>query len=501
MPGLKSRVVVGTLLGTIRVAAKPGGGQSMLRCVGTASFVRIDRAIIPLVVVVLIASACSSDGEVATTTGQSSSTSTSEPATVTSVTSAPEDSDVRSDFGVDAATKTITLGILADLTGPFASLAADVTDAQQVYWDLINESGGIDGWTIEIELRDTRNSVEQHQEAYAEIRDEVVALSHSTGSTTNLETLDRYVEDAMLVIPLSWFSGWAIPRLDGRVMFEQNTNFCIEAMNILDFIADMGGRTLAVVTSDDDYGRDAAAGVSVAAAHYGLPIVYNGVGAIVPGEELGEALSGIVESNADWTFLATSPSLGAQVIAGAVLSGYPGLFAGSTPSYDGRLLDSASAELYDTRFYQSSYTVEWGENSPGNNAMMKAMTDAFPDRRPSDSFIIGWNAGIAMRSVLSTAIARGDLTRSGVIAAANSIAEVDFGGSAPVQSYVGVPNDLVTRQSAILKPDLATYLAAGGAGQTLAQEGATAGSIVVRPFFVGDAAAHFEFTAPCSAGE
>ena len=36
--------------------------------------------------------------------------------------------------------------------------------------------------------------------------------------------------------------------------------------------------------------------------------------------------------------------------------------------------------------------------------MMTAMADAFPDRRPSDAFIIGWNSSVLLREVLEVAI-------------------------------------------------------------------------------------------------
>ena len=39
-------------------------------------------------------------------------------------------------------TKTIKLGLLADLTSPvFSTLVVPITDAQQVYWDNVNAAG------------------------------------------------------------------------------------------------------------------------------------------------------------------------------------------------------------------------------------------------------------------------------------------------------------------------------------------------------------------------
>ena len=129
--------------------------------------------------------------------------------------------------------------------------------------------------------------------------------------------------------------------------------------------------------------------------------------------------------------------------------------------------------------------------------MREAMVEAFPDRRPSDAFIIGWNEAVVMEQVLADAIASGDLTREGVAAAAAAQTGVDFQGTQPDQSYAGTPNEYVTRASAIWDPDLAVYTAAGGPEQTLTQEDGTTGSVLKQDFFVSEAAQDFEFSKPC----
>jgi hypothetical protein len=261
----------------------------------------------------------------------------------------------------------------------------------------------------------------------------------------------------------------------------------------------MGGKSIALATFGDPYGMDAAAGVKKAVDFYGMDLVYDGTGKVVPGQAVTPIIQGIVDSKADWTFLATNPSLGAEILAGAWRIGYQGLFTGSIPSYDSRLLDLPVAELYGRVYYQSAYTVGWGDDTIGNNEMMAALTAAFPDRRPSDGYLIGWNGAVTMHKVLAVAISDRDLTRRGILAAANSIDTVDYGGSAPSQSYAGSPNDHVQRALAIYKPNLDLYISAGGANQTLTQANGTTGSELVQGFFVGAMAQQFEFDAPCFA--
>jgi hypothetical protein len=143
--------------------------------------------------------------------------------------------------------------------------------------------------------------------------------------------------------------------------------------------------------------------------------------------------------------------------------------------------------------------VTWGTDVPGAVEMTEVLTAAYPDRRPSDAFAIGWSYSLSLQQALEAAIASGDLTRDGFAAAVNSLESVDFGGLAPNQSYAGEPNDYVQRQSAILKPSLEEYTAAGGAEQTLSQEGGgTTGSTEnLTGFFTSDAAAEYDFSAAC----
>ncbi|MEE8456562.1 MAG: ABC transporter substrate-binding protein [Acidimicrobiia bacterium] len=453
-------------------------------------------------VMALVAASCSDSSDDTTTTAggtEDTTTTTAAPSggdDTTTTTAAPV-AEMVTGRGVDADAKVITLGLLADLTGLFAGLVIDITDAQKVYWDLLNAAGGIDGWTVELVIEDTNYNVEQHIEKYEKIRGDVVAISQSTGSPTNVAALDLYKEDSMLVIPLSWYSGWAIPDFDGGVMLEQNTNYCLEAMNILDFVNEMGGKTIALATFPGDYGQDASAGVKLAIEHYGMELVYDGEAAVIPGQDQTPVIQSIVASGADWTFMTTNPSIGAEILAGAVLSGHEGAFTGSVPTYNFALLDSPAGPLYDLVYYQSGYNVGWGESTPGNDEMMAAMSDEYPDRRPSDSFIVGWNEAITMRKVLATAIANLDLSPEGVVAAANSVTEVDFGGAAPNQAYSGTPNDYVQRSLAMFKPDIDLYTAAGGPAQTLSQADGTTGSVLVKDFFVGSLAEEFDFSAAC----
>jgi ABC-type branched-subunit amino acid transport system substrate-binding protein len=453
------------------------------------------RLLVVILALGLVAAACGTSDETTTTTAGQATTTTAGQATTT--TGAPG-AGVKTGIGVDADTMTIRLGALHDLTGPvFSPLVVDINDAMQIYYDNLNANGGIDGWMIEYVPEDTQYDVDTHLEKYEKLRDNVLAITASTGSPTSVAALPKLMEDNMTFIPLSWYSGWGIPEFDGGLALEQNTNYCIEAMNILEFINGMGGAKIALATFPGDYGQDAAAGVKLAAEFYGMEIVYDGEAKVVPNGDNPEVIAGIVGSGADWVFLTTNPTTAAILLGGSFGAGFTGLWTGSVPSYDFRLLDSPAAPLFDQVWYQSAYNVPWGSDAPGQVEMAEILKAVEPGKRPSDAFIIGWNEAKTMHTVLARAIANGDLTRAGVQVAVSQTTSVDFGGTAPNQNYSGTPDEYVTRQTAIFDPDLATYMAAGGAEQTISQDDATTGSLVAKDFFVSEAAKDFEFSAPC----
>ena len=407
---------------------------------------------------------------------------------------------------------TITIGLLADQTGIFAPLVLDIVAAQEVYFDILNENGGIDGRTIELDVVDTAYDVDQHRTQYEAIRDNVAMISQSTGSPHTSGIIDLMLEDDMVAIPLSWYSGWADPAFDQSTVLEQQTNYCLEGMNMVEWLSNRfeeesgAAPTWGVISFPGEYGQDGAFGAKYAIEQLGLTLAYDGEGLVTPtpDDPETEVITGLVEAAPDLVFATTNPTNLATIMGGAAQAGFQGQWTGSVPSYDFRLLDTPVAPVLDAAYWQSAYNVAWNTDVPGMQPLVDALVERRPDLRPSDAFVLGWTEAITAEAILRAASESGDLSRAGIKEAALNLEGIGFDGLAPDQSYAprDNPNEFVTRALSIFKPSLDAYNEAGGASQTIgtAPDGGTTGSELVEQDYIGEVAANYDFTERCFAG-
>ncbi|NNC79072.1 MAG: ABC transporter substrate-binding protein [Acidimicrobiales bacterium] len=410
--------------------------------------------------------------------------------------------ELATDFGVTE--DSIRVGLSADLSGPFAALTSVIVDAQEAYFDRVNENGGIAGREVELVVLDNAYDVPTQQDNYAELSEEseegVVLISQSTGSPHTSAIANSLVEDDLFAIPLSWYSGWADQDFGGNV-FELYTNYCFEGMNGVEFLVGQSGKaapTLAVVTRPGEYGQDGAAGAKIAAEALGLEIVYDGEG-VVEGDDFTPIITELVSAQPDLVWITTSPTQTAQIVGGAFQGGLTGaIWSGSSPSYNPALLDTPVGPILDAAYFHSTYAALWGANdSAGMQDMMAEITARIPTGTyaQADTYVIGWTEAMMAEAVLEAAAASGDMTRAGVLDAARNVS-VDFQGLAPDQTWLGDPNDFAVRESYIYDVVLADATTT-----TPITEPGSGGLALLEGPYVGDVAAGYDFQEPCFVSE
>jgi ABC-type branched-subunit amino acid transport system substrate-binding protein len=442
----------------------------------------------------LIVAACSPADEAADTTeGETTATTEAAPDTTEAETPDTTEGDggemqpPLTDVGVDLEAGTITIGLLTDQTGAFSPLVTQINAGIEAYWANVNANGGIHGLEVVLNFADTAYNGEVHVQLFEELKDEVVAFGHSVGSPQTVAITPGLIDQGMLAIPLTWYSGWSDPNYNSSVV-AHGTPYCIEAMNTIEYMVDDSGieaPTIAIASIPGDYGLDASAGAKLAAEALGLEIVYDGAGKIIPGDttsyiEVGNA---IAEADPDIVYHTGIPWIGwPEVYTQAVITnGLEALWSGASPSWAPTYVaeDSGIRDEITRDFYWAAYYQPWDGDSEGAATVREVMTAA--GAPPSDFYGEGFVEGQLMFQALTIAYENGDMTQAGVLAAAKSIESVDYKGLAPSDNYVGEPNDIVQRVVHMMRPDPTSET----------------GSQLVAADYTSATAAAYEFTEAC----
>ena len=388
--------------------------------------------------------------------------------------------EILTDIGVDVDNQVIKVGYLSDLSGPFAALVGAINVGSEFYWAQVNAAGGIDGWTVEMVVRDTGYSVDNHVQFYEEFSQSTVMIAQSTGSPHTVAILPDLDADGIAAVPLTWYSGWTDDTLNAN-LFHHGMPYCVEAHNILGYIGyNNDVSTVAIASIGGDYGLDSAAGAVQAAATLGLEVVYDGSGAIVAEADgpanPDEIANAIVAANPDIVFLTGRSQDTEAIYSLAVGQGLEAIWTGAFPSFSPRFIAPGSpiAEQAARDFIIQLPWTPWAAGTDGINAFKESVLAAgIP---ASEFYTEGAVEATVVHRILAKAIESGDLTQAGVLAAAKSIDNLDFGGIAPSESYVGDMNAQLQRAGNVVVPDPAD-LAAGSTGFALVEANYTHQSV------------------------
>ncbi|MCP4959459.1 MAG: ABC transporter substrate-binding protein [Actinomycetia bacterium] len=418
---------------------------------------------------------------------------------------ADEAMEVATDHGVTS-DNVIRLGLNADLSGPFASLVAEIVEGQTVYWEVFNEAGGYKGYTVETVTLDsgyaTDKGIQNYQELAQDGEDGVLMITENTGSPITSAIAPDAADDDMLVIPLSWASLWPDPDY-GATILEKQTTYCIEAINAIEwlkgYVEEQGLEpSLAIVTRPGEYGEDGAAGAAIAAAELGIPVAYDGTSQVA-GDDRTAVISSIVDSGATMVFTTLTPGETLDIFGNAVSQGFEGYWTGNSPSFNYLVhLSSDFAADFDQYWFQSQYQAPWATPGiPGMETIMTEMAARRPDLNISDVYTTGWIEGIMAEELIKRAIDDGDLTRAHMVEISQDPSfSVEFDGLSATQSWPADYNEAVVRSSWIYDVD-ATAFNIIHTGESTPENPGSSGLIPIAQDYVGSVAGSYNFDGPC----
>lgn len=466
------------------------------------------RALALGAVLALTVTACGGDeepGEAGSETSEPSETAApSETGSETETGGEMSVSDVEFDIGVTAEpcpgtpnqdNGCIYLGVLSDFTGPFSVFGGPLTEGNQKFWETVNEDGGVGGLfdvvITDENIGDTGYNPQTHVEQFNQIEPNVLALAQTLGTPQTLGIAGDMAELDMIGSVSTWWSGWSF----NDNIVEYGSNYCLDAMNGVDWVVANGGtvigegdaaaqipesvETMVVVYFEGDYGGDALAGAKAAAEANDIEVLAEVAQVpVVAGGDVTAAVTAIVQNQPDLIWITTGPTELGQIMGGAFTNGYQGgFYMGSHPTYNSGLLASDAGPLVLGKYA----FVGPHDSYDGDSAAHEAMRAAYGDSPPeNDGGTFGWMMEYPILAALEQAVANGDLTRAGVLAAKNEV-EVSFEGAMPSRSYSVSPDESVQRVTFIGKADPA----------------GTTGALSVEQSYTGPTAESYEFTGPC----
>jgi len=378
---------------------------------------------------------------------------------------------------VDDSKGCIYLGVISDLTGPFAPVGVPLTAGGKAFWDKVNADGGIGDYEVNVTeyVRDNKYSPDTHAQVYGQIKDKVLAMAQSLGTVATEAMLRDADAESLVVLPATLGSNWIF---EDRVT-EIGTSYCAEAMNSVDYgVDELGATGVAAIHFEGDYGDDAAVGARIAAE--ARDVDFTDI-TIAPGGEAAPVVAELMRSKANLVVISTSPTELAQIVGGAAQAGFRGKFIGSIPTWNKALLGTPAKPALEALYLWASSFPGWDAETAGHDAMRAAAAAAKQD--PNEYYALGWSGAYVMKAALEKAIEDGDLSREGLLAAAKSLDGVDSQGMLPEGSgnYAGDPNDAAVRSTYLLKP----------------AESGSSGATVEVEAFTGPTAEDYDFTEAC----
>jgi len=348
--------------------------------------------------------------------------------------------DVTTDIGVEG--NTITLGVLTDLTGVFAALGNDITNANELFWQ---DNQVCDTYDVELDIQDTGYVPQQGVQLYSGMKDNVLAMQQTIGSPINTALAPEYEADGIVNFPSAWAAN--LTEIPGTGVV--GATYQVELANGYAHMFEEGlledGATVGHIYFEGEYGENGLAGTEAIAEKHDLTVVK---AQIKPtDQDMTAQITQFKAANVDMIVLTTSPTQTASAAGVAEAQGLDVPILGNNPVFAPGLLAGPAAAKLKKDLYVASPISSFDQHPE----ILAQYEEAFPDVTPSLGVLVGFGMSQIMKQVLDAACESGDLTREGVLAAFNDLSEVDTGGLVvPINGFeVGKSP---STQSFILRP-------------------------------------------------
>jgi ABC-type branched-subunit amino acid transport system substrate-binding protein len=348
--------------------------------------------------------------------------------------------DVQTDVGVEGTT--ITLGVLTDLTGVFAALGQDITNANTLFWQ---DNKVCDTYTVELDVQDTGYVPQTGVQLYSGMEPNILAMQQTIGSPINTALAPEYESDQIVNFPSAWAR--TLTEIPGTGVV--GATYDVELSNGYSYLFDQGllkeGDTVGHIYFEGEYGENGLAGSEAVAEQRGLTIIPAQIKAT--DQDMSAQITQFAAAGVDAIALTVAPTQTASAAGVAAAKGLNVPIIGSNPVFAPGLLQGPAAQALKDNLYVAS-PVSAFDAQP---ELLQQYQAAYPNVQPSLGVLVGYGMSEIMKQVLDAACENGDLTRAGVVSAFDELQDVDTGGLVvPIEGFeTGRSPSL---QSFILRP-------------------------------------------------
>lgn len=344
----------------------------------------------------------------------------------------------------------ITVTALTDLTGAYAPLGKGLTQAQKLYFDQLNKSGGVCGRDVELLVRDHGYDVQKALAAYSEAAPRSAAIAQLVGSPITMALKQRIENDKLLTLP----QAWAHTMLGSKYLQVTGTTYDIDMINAVAFLMKeqglKSGDRIGHLVLEGDYGQSALVGSKWAAKKNGLTLVEQQVKAT--DQDMTAQAGAFRKAGVKAVLVSVAPRQAASLVGVAAASGMKVPMVGSNSAFAVQLLATPVGPVMEKGYFISQVTAPFSKDVPG---LKKLATDyqAAYKGEPLDSAVIsGYSSAAVVGEALKKACKAKDLSRDGIVKAHRTGPAIDFGLGIPLQDFTQSAKP-AARQSFIVQPD------------------------------------------------
>jgi len=344
--------------------------------------------------------------------------------------------------GPGITSKTITLGVLTDLSGVFAPLGKPTMQANQLFWKEKNAQGGVCGRSVNLVVKDHGYDPQKAVVQYRELSGQVAGLQELLGSPITAALLPSLKSDRML----SLLAAWPSSLLPNDNIIITGTTYDVEMINGLDYLLQQGklkkGDKIGHIYFEGEYGENGLKGSKYFAAKNGMTIVEQKIKAT--DEDMSGQVAALKRAGVKAIAFTTAPTQLASVAGIAASQGLNVPLVGNNPTYDPALLKTPAAKALEANAYIVSSIAPYNLDKPAVQKVAADYSEAYPKEVPKGSAPFGYMQSQLMFNILNQACKNKDLSRGGLVKAAHQLKGVETGGltAAPLDyTKLGQPSE------------------------------------------------------------